>query len=151
MPWHHIPDPNDHELDELAERYHLHPLHVEDCRSPHQRVKAEESPEYLFVVLRPVTFNSSCDLTFPMFCIFTGQDYCITVGGAQCPAVQTAIASARELADAEHSDQVLYRLCDSVVDSYLPAIDCIDDKIDDLEDVVLNAPSPAALQEIFGL
>src|SRR5689334_18614610 len=31
------------------------------------------------------------------------------------------------------------------------SIDCIDDKIDGLEDVVLDNPSPAALQEIFEL
>lgn len=151
MPWYHIPDPTDHQLDELAKRYHLHPLHVEDCRSPYQRVKAEESADYLFVVLRPVLFDASCSLDFPMFCIFVGTNYCITVGGAGCAAVDTAIQNARQLADPERSDQVFYRLFDSVVDGYLPAIDCIDNKIDDLEDVVLNDPSPEALQQIFGL
>jgi magnesium transporter len=151
MPWHHLPDPNDPELDELGKRYNLHPLHIDDCRSLRQRVKIEETPDYLFTVLRPVNFNSSCDLTFSMFCMFTGRDYCVTTGGTECPAAEAAVKSARELADPGRSDQVYYRIFDAVVDGYLPAIDCISEKIDDLEDVVLNDPSPYALQEIFGL
>lgn len=151
MAWHHLPDANNPELDELAKRYNLHPLHVEDCRSQRQRVKMEETPEYLFTVLRPVSFNPSCELTFPMFCIFTGRDYCVTTGGAECAAVDAAVKNARELADPNRPDQVYYRLFDAVVDGYLPAIDCVSDKIDDLEDVVLSNPSPDALQEIFGL
>jgi magnesium transporter len=151
MPWHHIPNPNDTKLDELAKRYNLHPLHVADCRSDNQRVKAEELPDYLFVLLKPVNFNQACELSFSSFNIFVGQNYCVTVGGEHCRAAQDALANARKLADAERPDQVLYRLFDSVVDGYLPAIDCIDDKIDRLEDVVLDNPSPAALQEIFEL
>ena len=40
MPWHHIENPQDPQLDELAKRYGLHPLHIEDCRNRNQRAKA---------------------------------------------------------------------------------------------------------------
>ena len=52
MIWHDVRDPNDPELDALAERYHLHPLHVEDCRHKNQRAKAETGDGYVFVVRR---------------------------------------------------------------------------------------------------
>ena len=42
MIWHDLRDSNDPELDVLAERFHLHPLHVEDCRHRGQRAKVEE-------------------------------------------------------------------------------------------------------------
>ena len=42
MEWHKIFDPNSQELDRLAERYHLHPLHIEDCRHRNQSAKIEE-------------------------------------------------------------------------------------------------------------
>ena len=54
MIWHDIRHPEDPELDRLAERYHLHPLHIEDCRHGGQRAKVEEGTDYLFVVLKPV-------------------------------------------------------------------------------------------------
>ena len=52
MDWHEIRDPQDPELDRLAERYRLHPLHVEDCRHRHQSAKIEESRGYIFTVLK---------------------------------------------------------------------------------------------------
>ena len=64
MIWHDLQDPNDPELDVLAEQFHLHPLHVEDCRDGKQRAKVEEGADYIFVVLsqctslRPVKYRS---------------------------------------------------------------------------------------------
>jgi magnesium transporter len=52
--WHDLRDPNDPELDVLAERHNLHPLHVEDCRHGDQRAKVEEGTDYIFAVLKPV-------------------------------------------------------------------------------------------------
>jgi magnesium transporter len=50
--WHNITDPASPELDQLAERYHLHPLHIEDCRHRNQSAKIEEGEGYLFAVLK---------------------------------------------------------------------------------------------------
>ncbi len=151
MPWYQISDPNSAELDQLAQQYNLHPLHVEDCRSNNQRVKLEEGNGYLFLVLRPVIHENSGDVTLPNFEIFAGKDYCITVNGGDCKVVQEAIDNAKRLANPEHPDQILYRLFDAVVDGYFPVIDCIDDDIDALENVVLDHPSPEALEQIFAL
>jgi magnesium transporter len=151
MPWHHIENPQDPQLDELAKRYNLHPLHIEDCRNRNQRAKAEERPDYLFVVLKPVNTVNSGTITFTDLDIFVGRDFCITVEEERCKASQEALASAGKLADPNRPDQIFYRLFDAIVDSYLPAIDSVDEDIDDLEDVVVNRPSPNALQQIFDL
>ena len=78
MPWHQITDPQDPKLNDLAELYHLHPLHIEDCRHRKQRAKIEERPDYLFVVLKPVDGDEECNFDFPDFDIFIGHDFCIT-------------------------------------------------------------------------
>jgi Mg2+ and Co2+ transporter CorA len=54
MEWHDIQNPDDKLLDELAARYSLHPLHVEDCRQDAQRTKAETGDSYLFISLKQV-------------------------------------------------------------------------------------------------
>jgi magnesium transporter len=152
MPWHHIENPQDPQLDELAKRYDLHPLHIEDCRNRNQRAKVEETPNYLFVVLKPVNrIDDDGTLTFTDLDIFVGRDFCITVEEQRCTASQEALASAGKLANPDRPDQIFYRLFDAIVDSYLPAIDHVDEDIDDLEDVVVNRPSPNALQDIFDL
>ena len=43
MEWHDIQNPDDKLLDELAARYSLHPLHVEDCRQDAQRTKLKRA------------------------------------------------------------------------------------------------------------
>lgn len=151
MPWHQITDPQDPKLDELAAQYHLHPLHVEDCRHRRQRAKIEERSDYFFVVLKPVETAPDCELTFPDFDIFVGRDFCITVTEGNSGGVRDILSTCERLAAPERPDQIFYRVFDSIVDSYLPAIDRINDRIDELEDKVVEEPSPAAMQEIFGL
>jgi Mg2+ and Co2+ transporter CorA len=41
MEWHDIPDPDHKRLDEMAARYSLYPLHVEDCRQNAQPIAAD--------------------------------------------------------------------------------------------------------------
>jgi magnesium transporter len=48
-------------------------------------------------------------------------------------------------------DQLLYRIMDAIVDSYLPILDRLNDVIDDTEDKVLEDPDPAILQQIFNM
>jgi magnesium transporter len=151
VPWHKISDPNDSKLDELAKQYNLHPLHIEDCRKGRQRVKLEDRPNYIFVVLKPVDYTKEGELTFSDLYLFVGREFCITVAPGHCKSMEEAISSAGRLADPERPDQIFYRIFDAIVDSYLPALDCIGDAIDELEDTVLDNPSPDALQEIFRL
>jgi Mg2+ and Co2+ transporter CorA len=50
--WYALDDPNDPQLDELATRFQLHPLHIEDCRGNNERLKAEGTDNYLFLILK---------------------------------------------------------------------------------------------------
>ncbi len=148
MQWHIIRDPAEPELDRLAERYGLHPLHIEDCRHRNQSAKIEENG-YAFVVLKPVWIDKDGSLSIADLDIFFGPDFMITVEESDCPAVHQAIDRVRSESAALRPDQVFYHLVDGVVDHYLPILDTFDDRIDKLEDEVLERPSPHALARIF--
>jgi magnesium transporter len=47
------------------------------------------------------------------------------------------------------SDQLFYKVMDGTVDAYAPALDWFNEAIDNIEDTVLEKPSPATLQRIF--
>ncbi len=111
MEWHEIRDPQDTELDRLAERYRLHPLHIEDCRHRDQNAKVEETRGYLFAV--------------------------------------RMIEQARAASAGKRADEAFYRVTDGVVDTYLPVLDRFSDVIDELEDQVLDRPTPEELARIF--
>jgi Mg2+ and Co2+ transporter CorA len=54
IPWFNIPDPNSPALDEVAKRFHLHELQIEDCLHRPQRVKTDEYGKYVFSMLKHV-------------------------------------------------------------------------------------------------
>ena len=149
MEWHLIREPGDPELDRLAERFHLHPLHVEDCRHRGQTAKVEENHTYLFVVLKPVAVNAGGSLDIDDLDLFVGADFLITVQESGNPQVARLLDQIHAACGDLRPDQVLYRVADGVVDSYLPIIEHFNAAIDTLEDEVLEKPAPEALSRIF--
>jgi magnesium transporter len=147
--WHDLKDPNDPELERLAERYQLHPLHVEDCRHRNQSAKIEDLDGYVFLVLKPVVLDEegrldACDLD-----VFLGPDFLITVREGADGVVGPLLEQVRATWGGRRGDQIFYRIADGIVDSYLPVLDRISETIDDLEDQVLESPDPKTLERIF--
>jgi magnesium transporter len=147
--WHDLRDPNDPELDVLAERFHLHPLHVEDCRHGNQRAKVEEGSDYTFVVLKAVCVNDAGELETTDLDLFLGQEYLITVQEGECPPLRAYLDQLRGAANQSRSDQTFYKIIDGTVDAYAPTLDWFNEAIDGIEDSVLERPSPATLQQIY--
>jgi magnesium transporter len=150
MEWHNITDPSSSELDQLAERYHLHPLHIEDCRHRNQSAKIEEGESYIFVVLKVMRLLADGSLHAADLDVFFGQDFVVTVEEEECPEIRSIIAQVRNSAvPLQRPDQIFYRVIDQVVDAYLPILDHFDEGIDALEDEALESPAPATLSRIF--
>src|SRR5690348_12433079 len=140
MTWHDLKDANYPELDVLAQRYHLHPLHVEDCRHRNQRAKVEEGDGYVFVVLKPVHVTASGELEITDFDVFLGRDYVITVQEGECPSLRASLDPLHSAKQQFRADQLLYKFMDSTVDAYAPVVDWFNEAIDSIEDAVLEKP-----------
>jgi len=149
--WHDLRDPNDNdtELDVLAERFRLHPLHIEDCRHRGQRAKVEEGADYIFVVLKPVHISKEGEVLITDLDLFLGREYLITVQEGECPTLRTYLDQLHATAEKARADQLFYKVMDGVVDAYIPPLDWFNDKIDGIEDKVVEKPSPETLQSIF--
>jgi magnesium transporter len=129
MLWHDISDPQAPELDQLAEKYRLHAVHVTDCRAAAQRAKVEAADHYLFIVLKILVLETNHRLAVGDLSLFVGADFLITVHSISVPVVEAL----RHASDDLRPDEVLYRLMDGVVDSYLPLLDEIQVRIDSLQ------------------
>jgi magnesium transporter len=149
MKWHDIADPKDPDLDRLAAHYHIHPLHIEDCRHRNQRAKVEENNGYIFTVLKTVQVQDDGELAFHDLDVFLGGEWVITVQEGNQDGVSRILQPIHALEANLRPDEVFYRICDGVIDSYLPTIDGIDDVIDELEQQVLQSPTPQVLSRIF--
>ncbi len=152
MPWYELESATDPRLDELAKQYNLHPLHVEDCRSDNESVKVDTAPHYTFAVFKPVHLEGNPEMpVFATIDLFAGKDFLITIADPKCPSTAEALARARRDGSDDNPGKLLYLILDTIVDLYFPAIDHFDDRIDDLEDTVIDSPSPEVLQKVFGI
>lgn len=151
MHWFDIRDAGDAELDRLAGKYHLHPLHIEDCRHRDQNAKVEDGDGYLFIVAKPVEVAAGGKLSITDLDIFVGRDFLITVDEQGTGCTSGLIEKLKLKTDGQRPDQILYRLLDAVVDLYVPALDHYGDAIDLLEDRALDDASAGTVETIFDL
>lgn len=149
MEWHVLRRSDDTTLDILAERYRLHPLHIEDCRHGDQTAKLEEGVGYSFVVLKPADLNGQGELSIGDFDIFIGPDFLITFEETESRSVRQVISRLQDQPPDTRSDQLFYRIFDAIVDSYRPVLDYFSEEIDSLQDQILLSPEPALLERIF--
>ncbi|MGH9903110.1 MAG: magnesium/cobalt transporter CorA [Pyrinomonadaceae bacterium] len=150
--WADVSDPTSEDFNKLAEEFNFHPLSIEDCRNTHQRPKVEEYPGYYFIVLYEAELSGPRDnLELRELNIFLGANYLVTVHSRPIRAVQTAARLWPEWTD--RSDQgaglLAYLLIDSVVDDYMPLLDILSERIDELEDQIFGDFRPEAIQHIF--
>jgi magnesium transporter len=146
--WYDISDPASPTLDELAAKYQIHELQVEDCRHAGQRAKTEEYEHYIFTVLKQLQKDDK--LVFADFSIFLGRDYLITVHAASSSVLEKLVQHARQQ-DVKRVDKLFYMLVDLVVDDYLALLDDLTEEISQIESEVLQKPEPPVLKRIFQL
>ena len=148
LAWFDIADPASPELDELAQRFSLHELQIEDCRHRPQRPKTEEHDHYIFTVLKHI--HDQADLAFDDIDLFLGADFLISVRNADASVIQSVRTRAEE-EKVDRLDRLFYMIVDQIVDGYQPVLDKLADEIAEIEDVVLDRPDPETLSRIFSL
>jgi magnesium transporter len=146
LAWFHIDDPDSPALDELAARYHLHPLQIEDCRQRPQRAKTEEHNQYDFFVLKHLHEGEL--VKFDDLDVFLGRDFLITVAKTDCPFLDKAVKRAGQ-DKLNRLDKIFYFILDEVVDGYMPVLDAIAESTSEVESEVLGHPFPEMLRNIF--
>lgn len=150
LPWFDVSDPNSPDLDELARRFQLHPLQIDDCRHRPQRAKIDEYGPYLFAILKHVIPKKDGRLHFDDFDVFLGTDFLITVHQDDCHML-TKLCQHVQQNHVDRLDRILYLLTDFIVDEYLAVLDESAEEIEKLESAVLQRPEPDVLKEIFRL
>lgn len=146
--WFDVADPASPDLDELAQRFRLHPLDVEDCRHRPQRAKTDEHHHYIFTVLKHM--HAEAGMSFDDFDVFLGPDFLVTVHLGDCAAIERVRKRAAD-EKAVRLDRVFYFLVDEIVDGYIAELDEFAEKTSTIEADILAEPTPEMLQHIFQL
>jgi magnesium transporter len=141
----------------LEKVFAFHPLSIEDTLNPVSRVKLEEYPGYLFMIVRSVGFCEATqdpyDLDTANLCFFLGRNFLVTVHGGRAPAVESLIERLERSPDflTRGPAWLMYVVADGAVDAFFPILDRLDDFLDGIEERVFTSFDDAALQEIFSV
>jgi magnesium transporter len=137
-------------LEQIADRFHLHPLTLEDVIRTHQRAKIEEFKEHLFVVARMAPLPH--EETTEQISIFLGDDYVMTFQerpGDALDEVRHRIRTGRGKLRECGPDYLLYAILDATIDAYFPLLEDSGERLEDLEDDIVLRPRGEVLSEIY--
>jgi magnesium transporter len=136
----------------LSDTFGFHRLAVEDAMSARQYPKVEAYDGYLYVVLHGINFQLSdrCFATHDVD-FFLGPVYLVTVhdGSSRSIIELREHATRNPKLMAEGPVAFLHRIVDAMVDHYGPEIDKLEERIDDLEESVFDAPAPDLVRVIL--
>ena len=151
--WIGLHEPSEEILKIVQKQFGLHDLAIEDAFRAHQRPKIDVFGDSLFMVLRTAQIIEE-KIEFGETHIFVGRGYVITVRHG-------ASTSYKDVRDrSEHTPQflkhgedfVLYTIMDFVVDNYMPIVDAVEERVEEIEDAVRSgAVSRETIERIAAL
>jgi len=129
----------------LGERFNLHPLSLEDVLNTGQRPKIEHTSDYIFICVQMVYQDANQVIHSEQVSLFFGRGFLITVQEEGeydvFDPVRERIRSGRSTIRKSGADYLAYALLDSIIDHFYPVLDDLGEKIEDLEDALLEKPS----------
>src|SRR5215831_9489809 len=135
--WLDLERPSAEELTRLTERFHLHPLAVEDAEHGHQRPKIEEYEGFVFLVFY------AASLSPPRYTVqsievrmFVSNSYLITIHDTPLAAIdETEQRWTRNAHQVEWGIGILlYSLLDTLVDEYFPVAEQLIERAEELDE-----------------
>lgn len=145
--WVDVLEPDEATLGRLRESFGLHPLAVEDCLHYPQRPKIDLYPGNVFLIwLAPENPDLRYRDEFHELDVFIGKDFIITIHRERIPAIG-AVASDRSCCD-NGPDWTAHAILDRLVDGMFPMLDEVGDRLEALEDKMLDSADKHDLEEL---
>lgn len=140
----------------LGTMFKLHPLLLEDVVNVPQRPKSEPYDDQLLVIVRmvrvtdddhtgePVVDMEQVSMVITKNCLITFQE---KHGDVLDPVRKRLIAN-KGLIRKRGADYLAYVITDTIIDAYYPVLEIVGDRLESLEAVVIDNPTPAVLGEL---
>lgn len=136
----------------LGERFHLHPLALEDVLDTGQRPKAEQYDDYLFIIAQMLYMDDAKQMCGEQVSMFLGKGFLITLQEEAdfdvFEPVRARIRSSSGRIRNARPDYLAYALLDSIVDHYYPVLESIGAAIEDIEDEQVENPMKQSVRSL---
>lgn len=139
----------------LGSRFNLHPLVLEDIVNTQQRPKLDDMDDYLFIVAKMIYFNSNDkEIKFEQISLILLDNFVLSFQedeGDVFDPVRERLRKGKGRIRKGGGDYLIYTLLDSLVDSYYGVLELIGEKVENLENDLMESPAPDSLQIIHHL
>lgn len=141
----------------LTDTFKFHELSVEDCLFPLYNPKVEEFDNYLFINTHGIRLKNmnmaEFDESMYELDIFLAKNLIVTAHTEELEFIDTLMhkAKVKPQIELKSMENLLYKILSTVVSNLEITMDKISDKIDILEDRVLEDPNPNIMEQILDL
>ncbi|OBB93266.1 magnesium/cobalt transporter CorA [Mycobacterium sp. 852002-30065_SCH5024008] len=156
--WVGLREPDQTEMQDVADVFGLHPLAVEDAVCAHQRPKLERYDDTVFLVLKTVTYVAHESVTKARqivetgeIMVFVGKDFVVTVRHGE----HGGLSEVRKRMEADPEQMrlgpyaVMHAIADDVVDHYLEVSGLVESDIDSIEEVAFAPGRKLDVEPIY--
>jgi magnesium transporter len=145
-------------MEQLSNRFRFHPLMTEDIMNTEHFPKSEEYKDHLFFTLkmmRLITENGDPIIVNEHLSLVLGDNYVISfqdkIEGDVFNNLRSRLNSGKSRLRKNKADYLFYALIDSVVDQYVGVKEFIRERIEEMEDYVLENPTQKYMDQIIAL
>ncbi len=141
-------------LRDLGHLWGLHPLSLEDVANKGQRAKIEEYDGQIFVVMHLPVIDGTESLRTEQVSLFAGNGFLVSFYGEADDPFEPIRERLRKHMGSfrrRKSDYLLYALLDIIIDHAFPLLESYGERIEALEDALLEQPGPDTLAQIHQL
>ncbi len=142
-------------LERLGERFGLHPLVMEDILNTEQRPKMEDYGDYIFVVIKMLSFDGDGGgITAEQVSLILGSNYVLSFQeqeGDVFNPLRERLRNGKGRVRKLGADYLVYSQLDAIVDSYFIVMEQIGESVEFLEDELVTKPTGDTMQTIHDL
>jgi magnesium transporter len=142
-------------VEQLGQRFGVHPLALEDILDTQQRPKFEDYENGLFLILKALSYDEEKQrVQTEQVAIFADDGFVLSFQENETdlfPGVRERIHSGRAKIRKRKADYLAYALADNIVDQYYLLLDRIDLILDDLEEEILANANRNSKSKIHNL
>lgn len=139
-------------IEKIGNRFNIHNLVLEDILNTSQRPKIEDFNDYIFLVLKMLSYDKERkEVDTEQVSFIIGQDYLISFQereGDVFQPVRERIKYGRGKIRKMKADYLVYSLVDAIVDNYFYIMEAIGGDIEDIEAQLLENPNPETIHQI---
>jgi magnesium transporter len=148
--WLDLTAPSPEEIDALGAAFGFHELALEDTKKFGQRPKLDDYADHVQLVFYGVERDGEPGGAPVEAHVYISGDFVVTV--RRRPCAELDLARARLAGGPSPSEEyVIYRILDSLTDSFFPVLGDMDDEIDALEEQMVEQPTDEQLARLFSL